>query len=199
MSFRKWLIFDLGQVLVRFDTQKVIRSFEPYSPLSHQQLSNVIVHSPLVDRFEKGLLGKTEFIQALIKAAQLDPKAFNDHYQFLYTDIFTPLEGTLRRVKQLHQQNKYGIALLSNTNDLHYDLIRQRWPEVFKYFHRLFLSMRIGVRKPDERVFRYVQEQLKVPPQHIRYWDDMPGNIDAARRCGWKAGLFRDLRDLRRT
>ena len=196
MSFRKWLIFDLGQVLVRFDTATVIRGFEPYSSLSHAQLTEAIVHSALVDRFERGLLSKAVFIQGLIRGARLDPGVPHSRYEFLYADIFTPLEGTLRRVKQLYQKNKYGIALLSNTNDLHYDLLRQRWPDVFKYFHRQFLSMRIGLRKPDPKIFTYVQTQLGVPPRQIKYWDDLPGNIEAARLRAWHTQLFRDTRDI---
>ncbi len=196
MPSRRWLIFDLGNVLFTFNTQAVLARFVPYSPYSKEKLGRVIVYSGLVDRFERGLLGKAEFMSALIQQARLDPTIDTKVYERFYSDIFTPYEATLNLLKTLASRGE-RLALLSNTNALHYDLICQRWPQALKPFEQFFLSYKIGLRKPEAALFKYVENRLGVPPHLIYYWDDLPATIAAARRAGWQAQVFRDLRDVR--
>lgn len=64
----------------------------------------------------------------------------------------------------------------------------------------------LGVHKPDPRAFTLAAEALGLPPAAILFLDDLPENVDAARRVGMAAervnvhhaepGVVHDLRDV---
>ena len=56
-----------------------------------------------------------------------------------------------------------------------------------------FASCTVGVRKPDAAYFEIVQKRLGLPPAQIVFWDDAPGNVEAALAAGWTAHLYTDV------
>lgn len=75
------------------------------------------------------------------------------------------------------------LAMLSNTNLLHVQMIRESSP-VFTPFDRLFLSYEMGMVKPDAQIFLAVCDQLGRQPDQILFFDDSAANIAAASACG---------------
>jgi len=76
-------------------------------------------------------------------------------------------------------------AALSNTNHAHW----QRMPE-FPAFSRLqcpLASHTLGLAKPDEAIYREAESRFGVAGRAIVFFDDLPENIEAARRVGWRA------------
>ena len=45
------------------------------------------------------------------------------------------------------------------------------------------------MRKPDEKIYKYVLDDLKVKPEDILFIDDDYQNILAAKECGWNTCL----------
>lgn len=66
-------------------------------------------------------------------------------------------------------------------------------------FDRLFFSHALGVAKPDPAFFRLVMEGLNLNGEQLLFWDDDAQNVDAARRCGWNAELYRSFAACRST
>ena len=60
-----------------------------------------------------------------------------------------------------------------------------------------FASCTVGVRKPDAAYFELVQKRLGLLPHQIMFWDDAPGNVEAALVAGWAAHLYIDVAGLR--
>lgn len=54
-----------------------------------------------------------------------------------------------------------------------------------KEFDYVWLSFELGLRKPDERIYKVVEEQCKIKPNNIMFIDDREDNIEAARNRGW--------------
>lgn len=50
-----------------------------------------------------------------------------------------------------------------------------------------FFSCDVGAAKPDERFFTAVVEQLALPADEVLFIDDVPANVEAARKCGLHA------------
>ncbi len=73
------------------------------------------------------------------------------------------------------------IAALSNANELHTPLHRQRFGSVIENF---FFSDEIGHVKPERAIYEHVFHDLGVPPGRIAFFDDTPVNVDAARKIG---------------
>ncbi|MFC4452527.1 HAD-IA family hydrolase [Deinococcus sonorensis] len=60
-------------------------------------------------------------------------------------------------------------------------------------------SCSVGVRKPDPAYYQRVTERLQRAPGQIVFWDDDPGNVQAAQAAGWQAHLYRDVAQFRQT
>ena len=60
------------------------------------------------------------------------------------------------------------------------------------YFNYQFLSYRIGWEKPDEKIFKYVTEQLPYSKEEILFIDDKISNVNAVKEFGIKAIHFTD-------
>ncbi|MCX4451201.1 HAD family hydrolase [Streptomyces sp. NPDC087866] len=59
-------------------------------------------------------------------------------------------------------------------------------------------SSRVRIAKPDAEIYKIAAERAGVPAHRCAFVDDSRTNIDAARRAGMTAVLYRDIRDLRR-
>jgi len=56
--------------------------------------------------------------------------------------------------------------------------------EVMALFDHVIESARIGLRKPDPRIYQMMVETLKVDPKHCVYLDDLGVNLKPAREMG---------------
>jgi len=57
-------------------------------------------------------------------------------------------------------------------------------PEVMALFNHVIESAKIGLRKPDPRIYRMMTEALGVDPKHCVYLDDLGVNLKPAREMG---------------
>jgi epoxide hydrolase-like predicted phosphatase len=53
-----------------------------------------------------------------------------------------------------------------------------------KYFDEIFESCKIGLRKPDPKVFQYVLDKLRVKPEEAIFVDDIGTNLKSAKSLG---------------
>lgn len=57
-------------------------------------------------------------------------------------------------------------------------------------FDRLYVSGRMGVIKPDPRIYQMVEDDCGLPPESLLFTDDRADNIIAAARRGWRTHQF---------
>ncbi|MFD9078856.1 HAD-IA family hydrolase [Streptomyces erythrochromogenes] len=89
------------------------------------------------------------------------------------------------------------VALVSNaTTRLERDLERQGLAGLAD---RVVNTARIGVAKPDPRVYRIAAERLGVAIERCLFVDDTAANVVAAREVGMSGLHYRRVDDLRRT
>ena len=58
--------------------------------------------------------------------------------------------------------------------------------EVMVLFDHVIESAKIGLRKPDPRIYRMMVETLQVDPKHCVYLDDLGVNLKPARAMGMR-------------
>ncbi len=64
-------------------------------------------------------------------------------------------------------------------------------------FDDVVISGEVGMRKPEERIFKLASERLGVPPRECVFIDDVEYNIDAARALGFRAVHHKEPRSTR--
>jgi putative hydrolase of the HAD superfamily len=76
-------------------------------------------------------------------------------------------------------------AILSNTNHEHWSTL-PRYPMLHRIRHR-HASHELGLRKPDEAVYRAIEAHTGCRGREIIFFDDLEENVEAARAIGWWA------------
>lgn len=106
-----------------------------------------------------------------------------DVLPLLQGDLRPPMVEALKRIKT---QFKTGCI----TNNLPANAIGSRTgrslyvAEVMVLFDHVIESAKIGLRKPDPRIYQLMVETLKVDPKSCVYLDDLGVNLKPAREMG---------------
>ena len=85
----------------------------------------------------------------------------------------------------------YRIFLLSNTNEIHIEAAIKSWnknnyPKPEKIFNNIYLSHKIGMRKPNKEVFTFICDKESLDPSKTLFVDDSIQHIEGARSIGLK-------------
>ena len=180
-------VFDIGNVLLRFDFAHAIERLEAHCTLGDRAVLDLI--EPIKREYESGRINRTDFqreVRAVLRYTGTDPD-----FVSAWVDIFTENEPMTEVVRQLH--GRYPLHLLSNTSDLHMEYIRQTYP-VFGLFARGVYSYEVRAFKPEREIFEIAIRELEVVPEDTLFIDDLAPNIEAARECGFQVWLY-DWRD----
>lgn len=73
---------------------------------------------------------------------------------------------------------------LTNTNQAHHLYWSRHLGNFVSHFKEIFLSYKIGLRKPDAEAFQFVVQAIGMPAGRILFFDDVLANIEGARACG---------------
>ena len=189
----KAIIFDLGNVLVQFDFERWRQALEGFCPYAAAEIRQRIAATDLVERFETGLIGPPDFVAQLsgILSLDMDYADFCKLWSSIFTDPLIPeamLEGLAAR---------YRLVLLSNTNAIHFEMIRENYP-MLRHFHERVLSYEMHAMKPHPEIFQAALECCGCPPEECFYTDDIAAYVEAAQRLGLDAVQFESLAQLER-
>jgi glucose-1-phosphatase len=181
----KTVVFDLGKVLVDFDYSIAARRLSAQSNFSPPQLKDLLDHSPLLFRLERGQMTTDQFYAEVCTVTGF--RGSMTQFNELFADIFVPIEPMVQLHATLRDQ---GIPtfIFSNTNDLAISHIRRSFP-FYSHFDGYVLSYQHGVMKPDAGLYQVVERLSGHCGSEILYLDDRRENIEAgAARC-WQVIL----------
>ena len=183
----KHIIFDLGGVLLNIDYSLTENAFIAAGVTNFPQLYSQLQQSDLFDRWETGRMSRDEFIAAM-QAASSTPLT---EQQVLECWNVLLLDFPLRRLQILQQLRLYyDLVLLSNTNEIHEEVFNNTLqtnhgiPNIGVFFDKVYLSHRVGMRKPDVALFERVLDECGFKPEHTLFIDDSPQHIAAAKLAG---------------
>lgn len=180
------VVFDLGNVLIPFNYNIIIRKLDSIQSGLGDKFYNLYKDNYHIHRqYEKWELSNDRFIEMMLD--WLDHRVSADEFCKLYSDIFHENEKTTSLLPKLKEN--YKLVLLSNTNYIHQ---RYGWEkyEFLKQFDKLILSHEVGAIKPEPEIYKAVQEYTgERPEQHI-FIDDVEEYVEGAKKMGWDAIQF---------
>lgn len=189
------LLLDIGNVLLPLQTRTFQAAVEHAIGHPVPEAWNLLYALPASDSFERGLIGREAFQRAACAAlgTAMTADAFADLYCRIFDGPTPGLEESLDRLR-----GRYRLAVLSNTNPIHAEYFTSRFPGVFGRFQPgdLHYSHELGWRKPEGEIYRAVLDRLGEPASNVRFFDDSPGNIEAANRLGIEAIHIRRPADI---
>ena len=106
-----------------------------------------------------------------------------------WIEIVEPrIEHSIALLRALRRRGVPVFALTNFGADT-FDFAQPRI-DVLSEFDRLYVSGRMGVVKPDPRIYAMVEDDCGIAPDRLLFADDRPENIEAARARGWQVHLF---------
>jgi len=178
------ILCDLGGVLIDLHWEKHARALFAQVRDS-EELKRLWLQLQATRLYEAGKTDFKGFYRSFIAETGSDLSLSDFEREF--TGIIGPLKADCHAI--LDELAGYGeLAMLSNTNAVHVDLLR-RTTEVFKPFKHLFFSYEMGMVKPDREIYEEVCRRLHKEPQQIHFFDDSLINVEAAQNTGFNAYL----------
>lgn len=179
----KVLVFDLGDVLLNVDSQRLIDKLNKVEHGLGERFHSLYFENYHIHcEYEKNTISREEFTQEML--TWLDYKISAEDFYNYYSDLFSPIEETINLLPQLKE--KYKLVLLSNTNFIHQKYGWEKY-EFLKYFDKLILSHEIGSRKPEKNIYKAVENFTGSSPSEHFFIDDLLENVEAAKHLGWDA------------
>ena len=188
----KTVIFDLGKVIVPFDFSRGYRAMAELCSYAPEEIPRRIGSTDLVSRFERGEVAPEQFVEQLCRL--LDLRMDYAHFCQIWSSIFLPhtlipenlLEGLRRR---------YRLLLLSNTNAIHFKMIRENYP-LLNHFDDYVLSYEVGALKPSPRIYEEAIARAHCAPGECFFTDDIAEYVAAAREAGMDAVQFQSAAQI---
>ena len=173
----KTLIFDFGDVFLNLDKAGALKN-----ALEHFKMDALSEELVAINTlYEQGLLSTEEFIEFYQdNFSNLTEKDIIDAWNYILKDF---PKDRLNFIQELAQENKYKLILLSNTNELHINWVKEHiaFYEDFKNcFDQFYLSHEIQLRKPNANIYEFVLKQNGLKPQECLFIDDTKENTDGA-------------------
>jgi putative hydrolase of the HAD superfamily len=185
MSVPKVVVFDLGKVLVDFDYQIAAAKLAPRAKFTLQQVSQALDHSPLLYRYETGLMTDEQFAVEVCSLCGFSGTL--DEFYGAFADIFSEIEP-MTAMQAALRANGVPTCIFSNTNGVAVGHIRRRFP-FFAGFDHYILSYQEGAMKPEAKIYAAVERAMGRAGEEIVYLDDRAENVQGGLERGWRVIL----------
>ncbi len=193
-----WFIFDLGNTVIKLAYERVLENICKRSAIDRDAMVDLFESPGAYRDLERGAVSFSEFYDFLC-----DKAGYRGSQRDLletWSDFFDgPMPGMEDLLERLRQ--KYRIAFLSNSNEVHAELVPRKFATLFGKDDRFIFSHRFHTAKPDPVMFRRALEVIGALGSQAAFVDDMLENVLAAHALGMTAFQFRDTftleRDLR--
>ena len=182
----KTIVFDIGGVLADYRMKEFLMEKGLDGPMIKRVLKASVMN-PYWGRFERGEVTEEETLQAFTAA---DPEierelllAFTNLSGMLVSrDYAIPLVQRLKKAG-------YGVYYLSNYSKKAYDECGKSLA-FMPYMDGGIVSFKVGMTKPDQRMFACFLERFGLTAESCLFVDDTEENVLAARALGFSGLVF---------
>jgi len=189
----KTIFFDIGGVLLtdgwghnsrRAAAEKFGLDWDEYSD-RHEKVAHAIETNRL------------SLEQYLDRAIFYRPREFSrEEFRAFVFAQSQPKPESIEIVAQLANSKKYFLATINN-EILELNVYRLEHFDLRNHFSVFFSSCFLGLRKPDEAIYRLVLQVTQQAPANCVFIDDREVNLECPRELGINTIMFRDATQLR--
>jgi putative hydrolase of the HAD superfamily len=188
------VIFDLGGVVFDWNPDHIVARVQPVPELQAPLKQALFGHADW-RLFDRGTLTEPELIERLqlrLGATRREVEAILDAVR----NSLVEKPETIKLMRALQQQGT-PLYCLSNMPASVYTHLRQRH-NFWDAFSGIVISGEVQMMKPEPEVFVHLLSTFNLRAQECVFIDDLPANIESARRVGLQAIWFKDAAQCRR-
>lgn len=180
------VVFDVGQVLLRFEPDAIMRQLLPDCPELYPRLKDIVFRSPYWVTMDRGMMDGEE-LAAAMASSHPDLAEPIRHIVVSWQHLPAIPEG----VAALHACKAHGKRVYGLTNYSRQAFAVARADhDFFHLFDDILVSSHHLLVKPDPAIYRLAEAMFSLDPARTLFIDDSPANIEAALHCGWQGLCF---------
>ena len=183
----KNIIFDFGGVVTDSPIEG-FKNLEEHYGISKGTISSIVMTNQDNNAWAKSERGEIN-IDTFIK--EFNQEALNLGFKLDATNILKQLYGPLRPImveKIISLSKNFQLICLTNVlKGVHIFSNEKRILEVkniLNYFDKIYESYKIGMRKPEKRIYEHVLNDLNIKPENTIFLDDLGMNLKTAKLLG---------------
>jgi putative hydrolase of the HAD superfamily len=187
-------IFDLGGVLITWRPQEIIEAFYPEPTLRAALREHVFDHADWVE-MDRGVLEESALVSRFAERMarpETEMAALLDHVR----ESLRPIPESIELLASLRQR---GLKLyaLSNISTRMFGHLESRY-DFLDLFDGIVISAAIKLMKPDPGIYSHLVERFEIRADETVFIDDLPRNVESARRLGLAAIRFENVEQCKR-
>lgn len=183
----KHIIFDCGQVLVRFEPAYMVGQYVT-DPSDATLLEEVVFDRLYWDRLDAGTITNEETMSAVKTRipSRLWEVAETIYYNWIYN--IPEIEGMGDLIR--HIKEDYGVDTYLLSNISHYFADHAQEVPILSLIDHPIYSSKCGMVKPSAEIYLHLLRTYGLEPSDCLFVDDRADNVDAARAVGIQGYLF---------
>ena len=188
----KNILLDLGNVLLDIDYDLTTNAFIALGYENFREMYSHYKADQLFEKLERGKVTRDELFYVLkdIRKNVTDQQIVDAWNAMILSFRKSTFEFLAVN------KDKYRLFLLSNTNEIHKRAVDAlfkdgRGGKMDDYFEKSYYSHLVGMRKPDEDIFKFIIKDAGILPEETLFIDDLEPNIETARKLGFQTWLLK--------
>jgi HAD superfamily hydrolase (TIGR01549 family) len=170
----------------RIGKKKIFKSWcEANKNINYPHITHFAQEEPIIKEALKNLNVKSSHLPLLAKEFL---KIYRKELKNVYKKD-TRKKDLKSVLKYLKEKGKI-LGVISNGRQFDVNNAA-KWYGIYGYFDFIITSEKVGVEKPNEKIFKHALSIVKKPPEKVVYVGDNPKkDIESAKKLGMKAILF---------
>ncbi len=187
----KNLIFDLGNVLIWFIPEELVSRYTDDKE-DQKLLLEKLLFTENWKNHDIGLIDEQELYEETTKVLPEHLHRIAEEIIWHWHDRLDPIEGSADLVKEMKEKG-FHLYLLSNA-----------WKDAAAYWHRvpgseyfdgIVISAFEKCIKPEPKIFEILLDRYELKAEECLFIDDVPANVEGAKRVNMDAFLFHNNHD----
>lgn len=178
----KNIVFDLGNVLIRFNPEKFVE--ENIEKEYREKFIETIFKSQEWQDLDRGTLEYKDAIDRFIKKIPKCETAIKKLFKESIMGCLSPIEKNIITLNIL--KNKYRLYIISNFHGPAFDSVSKKW-DFFKLFQGEVISSHVKYLKPEKEIYKLLFDKYFLNPAESIFIDDSLENVEMSIKLGMDA------------
>lgn len=180
------ILFDMGNVLIRFDRKLFLDRLEVSEEDKTILLREVFANVEWA-QMDRGSKTEETALQSMCRRLPQRLHAAAEILTLHWDEPLIPIDGMYELVEELKQKG-YGVYLLSNASTRQHAY----WPRIpaSRFFDGKLISADVHAVKPQPEIYKMCLEKFGLKAEESFFIDDVNANVEGALHCGLSGAVF---------